>query len=216
MKQLAFIAILFLSACVQANQPIPSEQPSTPLSKTPIPPGTATATLVSPRPETETPTLPEPNEFTVWGWKVLLLGDENVVAEDLTLRLHEDGTLSGFTGCRAFNGVYRVEGEGFLVFHLETDGEACADPAKEDLESRYLEALGQVERFWLGEDLVLRTGPGLELDFMREPVQAEPPPGWNTYTQETYGFQVHYPAGWRVEALPEDPTTCGWSRDRWP
>jgi hypothetical protein len=82
-------------------------------------------------PQTETAdTIPEPNALTVWGWKLHLLGSENVVDTDPSLRLHEDGRLSGFTGCDNYHGMYQVAGEGFQVFDLETDGTECADPRR--------------------------------------------------------------------------------------
>jgi len=150
-------------------------------------------------------TRPEPDELTIWGWRLLAFGNETVVDANLSLRLHEDGGLSGFTGCRAFHGAYQVLGEQFQVSGLETEGAACTDPVEEDLEHRYLEALKDVERFWLGEDLVLTTAQGPDLDFMREWVTATPPPGWESYTQAEYGYRFHYPAGWRVEAPADDP-----------
>jgi WD40 repeat protein len=39
---------------------------------------------------------------------------------------------------------------------------------------------------------------------MWEPVKTTPPPGWETFILADYGFQFHYPAGWQVEALPDD------------
>lgn len=157
--------------------------------------------------QTETPAVstPESDALTIWGWRLLLLGDDNVVDAGLSLRLHEDGGLSGYSGCRAFNGDYQVRGEQFQISGLEAGGEPCIDPAQEELERRYLEALSQVERFWLGEDLVLTTNQDIELDFMREWVTAAPPPGWESYTQAGNGFLFHYPEGWRVEELPDDP-----------
>jgi heat shock protein HslJ len=141
-------------------------------------------------------TIPEPDALTIWGWRLLTLGDENVVDANLSLRLHEDRGLSGFTGCRSFHGAYQVLGEQFQVFDLETDGAECTDPAQKDLERRYLKALDLVERFWLGEDLMLTTVQNTQLDFMWEWVTATPPPGWESYTRRsTASCSTTRPAG---------------------
>jgi heat shock protein HslJ len=95
------ICVFLLAACVPATQPVPSAPPPSP-----------TVTPPAPTPELVANT-PEPDSLTIWGWQLHLLGSENVVSAGLSLRLHEDGGLTGFTGCRPFQGVYRVADEGF-------------------------------------------------------------------------------------------------------
>ena len=199
------IFVLVLSACVPPKQSVPSMPAPTSTATHPGPIlQTSAYTPTQTAPQVATPT-PEPDILTIWGWRLLTFGHENLLSANLSLRLHEDGSLSGSTGCRPFHGAYQVSGEQFQLSGLETEGAPCTDPAQQDLERRYLEAMRQVQSFWLGEDLILTTPQDVKLNFMRELITADPPPGWESYIQAAYGFRFHYPTGWRVEALPDDP-----------
>jgi WD40 repeat protein/heat shock protein HslJ len=143
--------------------------------------------------------------LTVWGWDLQLLADENVIGLGLSVRFGDDDRLSGTTGCRDFAGDYRVDRDRIRISRVESSGAACADPAGQELEKRYLDALEAAASFWLGEDLVITTDSGVELYFGREPVTASPPPGWSSYTHPIYGFRFHFPSDWHVAEFSESP-----------
>jgi heat shock protein HslJ len=73
---------------------------------------------------------------TLWALDGLLDGEtaSSTVAgaERATLQLRDDGTLSGTTGCRAFDGRYEVEGTTVAVTDLVTDDRACPDVMAQD------------------------------------------------------------------------------------
>ncbi len=73
---------------------------------------------------------------TLWALDGLLDGEtaSSTVAgaERATLQLRDDGTLSGTTGCRAFDGRYKVEGSTVAVTDLVTDDRACPDIQAQD------------------------------------------------------------------------------------
>jgi heat shock protein HslJ len=73
---------------------------------------------------------------TLWTLDGLVDGDavSSTVAgaEPATLELRDDGTLSGTTGCRTFDGRYQAEGATVSVSGLVNDDRACPDVADQD------------------------------------------------------------------------------------
>jgi copper homeostasis protein (lipoprotein) len=78
-------------------------------------------------------------------WKLTRLGDQPVIlAEDQSephLVLYSEGQrVSGFGGCNNFNGSFSVDGREIAFGHLAATAMAC--PNTEDLEMKYMTALG--------------------------------------------------------------------------
>jgi heat shock protein HslJ len=72
---------------------------------------------------------------TSWVLQSLILGDavSSVLGEEATLQLRADGTLSGGTGCRTFEGRYTMTGDEIVFTQLITTDQGCAaDVAGQD------------------------------------------------------------------------------------
>lgn len=72
---------------------------------------------------------------TLWTLDGLVDGDavSSTMGEDpATLELRDDGTLSGTTGCRTFDGRYELDGATVSVSDLVNDDRACPDIAGQD------------------------------------------------------------------------------------
>ena len=73
---------------------------------------------------------------TLWTLDGLVDGDavSSTVAgaEPATLELRDDGTLSGTTGCRTFDGRYEVDATTVVVSDLVNDDRACPDIVNQD------------------------------------------------------------------------------------
>ena len=65
---------------------------------------------------------------TPWRLDSLITGEavSSTMSDDATLGLADDGTISGFTGCRSFSGRYEVTGSELEVRNLVIDGRGCA------------------------------------------------------------------------------------------
>jgi heat shock protein HslJ len=64
-----------------------------------------------------------------WILDSIISGDavSSVMGEPATLELHDDGTLTGTTGCRTFDGRYTVSGATVSVMELTNDDRGCPD-----------------------------------------------------------------------------------------
>lgn len=79
---------------------------------------------------------------TTWTLDSLLDGGTaaRAAGEPATLRLDEDGTLAGSTGCRRLTGAYVVNGDEVLFTDLAADGECPEELALQD--GHVVEVLG--------------------------------------------------------------------------
>ncbi|HWH05649.1 MAG TPA: META domain-containing protein [Gaiellaceae bacterium] len=80
----------------------------------------------------------------------------------------EDGRVGGTAACNSYGGSLRLEGDRFEVGELVQTEMACEPPVMA-AESAYLGALGEVERYRLGDEELVLLGPSLRLRFEREP-----------------------------------------------
>lgn len=66
---------------------------------------------------------------TAWLLDSIITGDavSSVMGAPATLRLTEDGTITGSTGCRSFDGTYTISGDEVQVTRLIVTDNACAD-----------------------------------------------------------------------------------------
>ena len=81
-----------------------------------------------------------------------------VVGSTLTAKF--DGKqVSGESGCNSFSGGYTVDGETIAIGPLASTLRACADPAVDEQEAKYLQALALAKTF---------TVTGSRLDLFRE------------------------------------------------
>lgn len=66
---------------------------------------------------------------TTWTLASLIEGEtvSSVTGEPATLRLDDDGRITGSTGCRSFSGTYRVSGDEVQITALSTGPETCPD-----------------------------------------------------------------------------------------
>ena len=80
---------------------------------------------------------PTPNAAligTPWRLDGLVDGDavSSTMGEPARLELRDDGTLSGTTGCRTFDGTYQLEDGAVRVTELINDDRGCPDVASQD------------------------------------------------------------------------------------
>lgn len=102
---------------------------------------------------------------STWVLDSLITGDAvSSVMGEATLDLAEDGTVSGFTGCRTFDGDYSISGMEMRITGLTTDDRACADELVAQ-DTHVLEVLSDIFSVEIdGERLTLRAGAlGLSL-----------------------------------------------------
>lgn len=76
-----------------------------------------------------------------------------------TLNFNETGTLSGFTGCNNFSGIYSLEDSDLKLDPGAMTRKACPE-VKED---EFLQALGMVNSFELDQSKLLLKGPAGDL-----------------------------------------------------
>lgn len=71
---------------------------------------------------------------TTWTLDSLVQGDavSSTMGEPAILELREDGTLSGTTGCRTFQGRYERSDDAVSVTELINDDRACPDLVRQD------------------------------------------------------------------------------------
>ncbi|NLX37301.1 MAG: META domain-containing protein [Chloroflexi bacterium] len=95
-------------------------------------------------------------------WTLAQLGDAVALqGSEVTLQFDEGG-VGGLAGCNHYGGEYAVDGHGLTLGPLHSTLMACADEHITAQEGRYLQALGQVERFELkGGRLYLYGADGL-------------------------------------------------------
>jgi heat shock protein HslJ len=81
----------------------------------------------------------------------------SVMGEPATLELRDDGTLSGSTGCRTFDGGYTMSDGGVEVTDLVNDDRACPDLVRQD--EHVLTVIGDGFAYEIdGERLTLTDG----------------------------------------------------------
>ena len=96
---------------------------------------------------------------TTWRLDGLVDGDavSSTMGDPATLQLGDDGTLSGTTGCRTFEGRYEVDGDAVTVAELVNDDRACPDLVTQD--EHVLSVLGEGFTYAIdGRQLSLRDG----------------------------------------------------------
>ncbi|SIN95153.1 META domain-containing protein [Algoriphagus halophilus] len=76
-----------------------------------------------------------------------------------TLNFNDTGTLSGFTGCNNFSGIYSLEDSDLKLDPGAMTRKACPD-VKED---EFLQALGMVHSFELNQNKLILKGPAGDL-----------------------------------------------------
>lgn len=103
---------------------------------------------------------------STWVLDSLIAGDAvSSVMGEATLDLAEDGTISGFTGCRTFDGDYAISGTEMRVTGLTTDDRACTDDLVAQ-DNQVLEVLNDTSSVEIeGQRLTLRSG-ALGLSFV--------------------------------------------------
>lgn len=103
---------------------------------------------------------------STWVLDSLIAGDAvSSVMGEATLDLAEDGTVSGFTGCRTFDGDYAISGTEMRVTGLTTDDRACTDDLVAQ-DNQVLEVLNDISSVEIeGQRLTLRSG-ALGLSFV--------------------------------------------------
>jgi len=111
---------------------------------------------------------------TLWRLDSLVTADavSSTMSDDATLELAEDGTISGFTGCRSFSGRYEVVGSAIEIRNLVNDDRRC--PAElQAQDDHVLGALRRVLTLAIGGNrltLTSRDG-GLGLGYTTEPLE---------------------------------------------
>lgn len=97
---------------------------------------------------------------TTWELDTLIDGGTaaSVMGEPATLRLAEDGTLTGSTGCRELSGEYVVTGDEVLFTSFGADGECPEELAAQD--SHVVEVLGDGFRAAVDGDRLTLTSDG--------------------------------------------------------
>mgnify|MGYP001813554921 FL=1 len=86
--------------------------------------------------------------------------ESTAATSDVTATFAEDGTVSGFTGCRDYSGQWTSEDDEISVTEVATDGDACTGE-QATLEDNYLQALANASTIELeGSTLNLRDSEG--------------------------------------------------------
>ncbi len=103
-----------------------------------------------------------------WVLDSLFAGDAvSSVMGEAMLNLAEDGTISGFTGCRTFDGDYAISGTEMRVTGLTNDDRACTDDLVGQ-DNQVLEVLNNISSVEIdGQRLTLRAG-ALGLSFVTD------------------------------------------------
>jgi heat shock protein HslJ len=92
-------------------------------------------------------------------WMVEDVNGTGVVAQPrMTLAFGPDGRVAGRAACNSYTGQYALTGEGITISKTATTRMACA-PALMTEEGLFLDVLGNVVRFAIGQDgaLILHT-----------------------------------------------------------
>jgi heat shock protein HslJ len=103
---------------------------------------------------------------TAWRLDALVDGDavSSTMGEPATLELRDDGTLSGHTGCRTFDGRYERDGGEVRVTDLVNDDRACPDLARQD--EHVLSVIGDGFAYAIDGDRLILTDGDLGLVYL--------------------------------------------------
>jgi heat shock protein HslJ len=81
-----------------------------------------------------------------------------------SIRFGSDGRLGGNTGCNSAGAAYAVEGDRLTISSMFTTKRACADPAGNEIERKFVAALERTRRFRIaGGELELLDDGGTVL-----------------------------------------------------
>ena len=124
-----------------------------------------------------TPLPMNPADLPGTRWTLRRVRGEPVAAEPaITLELG-DGTMRGFAGCRTYEGTYSAVGDRLQVSSIVMGDTEC--PAGEEAlarEHRFLDVLGEVERYRLaGDTLEMTTAGGRSMELVRSGRQGRRP-----------------------------------------
>jgi putative lipoprotein len=104
-------------------------------------------------------------------WSLIAVGDESVARKpppnDPHLQLLAvGGSASGNSGCNRFSGRFTSDGNSLAFGQMISTLMSCADPAMNELESRFLVAMASVDGFEIERrELRLKTGETVALTF---------------------------------------------------
>jgi putative lipoprotein len=102
-----------------------------------------------------------PNELEGSRWVAeSITGEPSAEGVASTIAFAADGKVSGNAGCNDYFGSFAVEGDSIAFGHVGATQKMCVDEANMVQEGRFLQALGQAERFSVqdGKLLVYSTG----------------------------------------------------------
>lgn len=93
-------------------------------------------------------------------WELYSIGSHAPISGSKTTLRFEAGQVSGLGGCNQYGGEYQINGDTLSIDKLYATEMACMSPAgvmaqEQDL----LKALGDAQRFELGEGQLQITGP---------------------------------------------------------
>ncbi|REH40471.1 heat shock protein HslJ [Paraperlucidibaca baekdonensis] len=84
-------------------------------------------------------------------WRVLAIGNEPIPADPLApplaLRLHDDGHVSGHSGCNTLRSAYRADDNALSFDAVSTTRRACIGPSQQALERAWLQVLQQTAAY---------------------------------------------------------------------
>jgi uncharacterized lipoprotein YbaY len=89
-----------------------------------------------------------------------ITGEPSAEGVASTIAFAADGNVSGNAGCNDYFGSYAVEGDSIAFGHVGATQKMCVNEANMVQEGRFLQALGQAERFSVqdGKLLIYSTG----------------------------------------------------------
>ena len=131
-------------------------------------PGASAPGSGAPSASPSAPAAVDPGALSATGWRLVAVDDTAVPPEpSRSLTIAADGTLSGEGGCNRFNGSAEIGVGTLSVGPVMSTKMACADAAAQELEDRYLAALGTAVAWTFGDtgELVIE-GPDGRLTFL--------------------------------------------------
>lgn len=102
-------------------------------------------------------------------WQVVeIAGTTPVEDSEASIRFDEESRVTGQGSCNRYMGSYRLSGEGLGVSRLASTKMACAEELM-DQEQRFLQLLGQTQRFDIDDDgaLILHAEDGRTIRAVR-------------------------------------------------
>lgn len=98
---------------------------------------------------------------TVWLLEIIVTGDvaASVLGESATLELQSDGSISGSTGCRDFNGTWMEQGDEIVTPSLAAEDLTCPAPLR-DIDGHVLSVVGDGFRATVDGNLLTLTDSG--------------------------------------------------------